>query len=205
MSIILTLIRFLLKIIMKPVLVFLLSLLALVACERPMSKVQHGLPMPIQTFAHVERFDVDVGRVGVLIDDASGDDYSADFPVSLDDQVVSYFRNKVNALGGAGRLVVRVENSFVEHERLVSGHGVLEKIGVGHVDQYTMNLFIRLEHEDDAGRVIYGRSLKARKIVNVSEHDSLVEKDQKRFDAVEDLFDIIDPEVSRIIHSEMTL
>jgi len=182
-----------------------LCLLALTACERPLGKVRHGMPMPVQTFAHIQRLPIAVQSVDVVVEDDRGDDYSADFPVSLDDKVKAYFGNKLDVIGGNGRLVVRVEDSYVEHELIEASSRIWQKVGVGNVNRYAMNLVVRLEHVDASGRVIYGRVLKAQKVVNISEHDSLVERDQQRFDAIEDMFNILDPEVTRIVRDEMNL
>ena len=190
---------------------FLLSLgvLTLAGCERPAAKLQHGLPMPVQTFAHIEPLAVAVDDVDIVVGDGVTKTYIGDYSVALDERAVLYFSKKLEAMStytGQRRLSVIIDATDVEHVQKDSQHKVFEKIGVDHVDQYTMRLAVRLEHQDLlTGDVIYGRKLNVSKTYSVSEHDSPVTREQKRFDAIEAMFDILDPEVNRVVRNEMNL
>ena len=193
---------------MKFYLLLPLCVFSLVACDRPAARLQHGLPMPTQTFEHVERLPVAVSEVAIVVADSVKKTYVGDYTVALDERAKLYFSKKLEAQPvyvDQGRLVVSIERADVKYAEKESTHSVFKKIGVDHVNEYAMNLSVRLEHQDAFGRAIYGRQLNVNKVYNVSEHDSPVMREQKRFDAIETMFEILDPEVTRVIRGEMTL
>lgn len=182
--------------------------LVLGACERPVPRVSNGLPLPAQTYDHVKRLPLRVGNVQILRDERSEGRRVGDFSVSLHDQAMLYLSKKFETrgvFGDTGQLVVKVEDVHVEHRQSPSNHSVLQRIGIDRVNHYDLGVSIRLEHRDDAGRVLYGKVLSAEKKLSISEHLSMAAREQAQFDAVEDMFVLLDPQVNRVIRNQMNL
>lgn len=175
-------------------------------CEKPANKLAHGLPLPEQTYEHVGRLSLDVREVQIFQGDV-GAEAGGDFAVSLADRALLYLSKKFKASDGGheGRLVVIIEDASVDQVHRGSRYSFLDRVGLDGVDQYSLKLTVRLEHHGDDGRVLYGRRLQARKMLEVSEHESLAQREQEQFNAVEELFAILDPEMLRVIRAEMNL
>ncbi|MFK7839985.1 MAG: hypothetical protein AB8B83_06600 [Bdellovibrionales bacterium] len=185
---------------MKQFLYLCVCLSFLSACERPVGKARHGLPMPQQTFTHFDTISVNVGSI--LIDD-TGIIGRGGVSDELLSHARSYLGHKIQRANGKGQLVVRVENASSSYVLTPSKYEMLENFALGQVQQETLKLQLRIEHLDDYGNVLHGRVLSAQKVINISEHASVSERDQKRFNAIDDIFKTIDPEMNRIIASEM--
>jgi len=176
------------------------------ACDRPVNRVKHGLPMPIQTFEHVERLDVAVNNVRIEGNIANVGRRSGDFAVPFYDQAMSYLSHKFDAQGyGEQYLSVMVERADVRHVQKQSKHMVFSKICVDRVDEYLIDLHVRIEHRDVAGLVLAGEMVKVQKRFSVSEHDSPAAREQKQYLAVEEVFKLLDPQMNRIIRETMKL
>jgi len=178
------------------------------ACERPTPRLANGLPLPAQTYAHVERLPLRVGNVQILREDHVSGRRVGDFSVSLHDQAMLYLSQKFEtrgAFGSSDELVVKIEDVRVQHMQKPSSHSIFERIGVDRVNQYDLGLSIRLEHRDNFGRVLHGKVLSAQKMLNVSEHLSMAARERAQFDAIEDMFAILDPQVNQVIGREMNL
>ncbi len=78
-------------------------------------------------------------------------------------------------------------------------------VGVDNMHLYDVNLVLRLEHISRDGYVAYAETVRASKRFGVSEHDGLAAREQKQFRAVEDLFEVLDPQMSQVIKSKMRL
>lgn len=192
----------------KSIPVLCLSLALLAGCERPMPRVYNGLPLPVQTFAHVQKLPVHVSSV--LIERGDGDQSvrSGDFVIPLHDRAIQYLSQKFEARDDwkqGDRLVAYVENSSVYQDEQPSKSEVLNKIGVGQFHHYVLTLSLRFEHVGEQGNVIYGKVLNAEKSFSVTEHSSMADREQAQFDAVEEIFKMIDPQVNQIIRNEMNL
>ena len=189
-------------------LIFLFAVFALTACERPIPRVANGLPLPSQTFEHVKRLPVKVGNVQILREDHASGGRAGDFSISLHDQAMLYLSQKFETRGAfhdSGQLVVKVEDVSVKHSQKPSNHSVLQKINIDRVHRYDLSLSIRLERRDDFGQVLYGKVLSANKVLNISEHLSISARERAQFDAIEDMFMLLDPQVNRVIRNEMDL
>ena len=182
--------------------------ITLVACERPALRVGNGMSPPVQTFEHVECLPVNVGNVQILQMDEAKDRRVGDFSISLHDRAMLYLSRKFETrgdFGHGGQLFIAVEAADVQHMQKQSQHTILQRIGLDRVDKYVLRLSLRLEHRDDYGRVLYGKVLDVTKNLNVSEHLSPAEREQAHFEAVEDMFVLLDPQVNQVVKSEMNL
>ena len=186
----------------------LLSMVVLNGCERPAPRIANGLPLPAQTFEHIERLPVNVGNVQILMEDALRDARVGGFSISLTDRAMLYLSKKFEtsgAFGADGQLVARVEVADVQHMQRPSDHRLLQTINLDRINRYFMELAIRLEHVGRDGRVLHGQVLRVSKVLNLSEHSSIAAREQAQFDAVEEMFDLLDPQVTQVVKDNMKL
>lgn len=182
-----------------------LALLVLSGCHVISHRDINGMRPAAQSFAHVEALPVHVAAVEI----ESGVDeiiVSNDFVFSLYDHGYSYFGNKLSASGvGQDVLVVRFEEANVIGEHVNAQGGVTQALDVGGVDRYRLSLKVALEHRAGDGRVLYGETLAVQQLVGVSEHSSLVQREEAQLKAIEGLFSTLDPEVERVVRDGMRL
>lgn len=191
----------------KPLVCICASVLLVSACERVTPIVSNGLPLPVQTFEHVQRLSVNVSNVQIIRGSDEMQGRMGDFSISLHDRAMQYLSQKFQTTGdlSGSQLVASVEDVQVQHMQRQSNRDFFKSLGVDMVDQYRLRLSLRLEHRTIEGRVLYGKVLSVEKTLNISEHTSLAAREQDQFEAVEDMFAILDPQVSRVIQNEMNL
>lgn len=180
----------------------------LVACTTTSGGVQSGMPMPKQTYAHIQPIKVNVTQVE--INNASArDDVPDDFVYSVSDQALLYLSRKFEASGYAppqqGRLVVRIEEARAEYGHQEADQAVGRWLNVGGSDHYRIILKVVVEHQDQYGGVIYGKALSAEQKLGISEHSSIAKRESEQMAALETLFKAIDGKITDIVTHEMRL
>jgi len=178
-----------------------------VGCARPVNRISHGLPMPSQTFAHVDPIFMSVSRVDIVSDRAAFE-VGEGFSLPLDRYTEMYLAKKlqVSAENDAGKGVVLraiIEDASVLVEEKGSSYPFLKKIGLDHVKRYSMVVAVHFQIVDHLGRVVSAERVSVARALSVSEHDAPSAREQKQFIAVEGLFDALDLHVSRVILSKM--
>lgn len=172
-----------------------------------MDRLANGLPLPVQTFEHIQRLPVNVSDVRVFSGDKADESPEA-FAISVHDRAVLYLSKKfdvVDAYVSPNTLQITIENASVTRSEQESSYSLLNMVGVDGLHLYDVSLVLRLEHLNRAGQVIHGESVRASKRFGVSEHDGLAAREQKQFKAIEDLFVVLDPQMSQVVKSKMHL
>lgn len=187
--------------------IFLFATLLLVsACERVTPIVSHGLPLPVQTFENIESLLLNIKDVHILTKHETHEE-NIDFPVSLHDSAERYLEKKLQATGTHqdGALFVILEDTHIQHTKVKSKHPVFQWLSVDNIDQYKLHLSLRLEHRYAHHNVLFGKRLSVEKTLNLSEHLSLAEREQEQFKAIEEVFILLDPQITHVIKDEMRL
>ncbi len=178
------------------------------ACTNPPNRPRNGMPMPMQTFAHIQPILLNVSRVEV-VDDFVSTPQPADFKVSLVQKTKQYFAHKLKAARyaapSAGALVVKIEDARVERDYKASESFVPQKLGLGGADVYKLKLVVLVEHHDEWGGVLAGKRFAVERGLSISEHSSLAEREQHQLDSIEAIFNTLDPDLSRALIEEMKL
>ena len=183
----------------------LISVGAVSACDRPMSRLANGLPLPMQTFDHIARLPVNVGDVRVFSSDQIGE-MPKGFVVSVHDRAVLYLSQKFDVLDASSHsLRIVIEDASVEKSEQKSSYSLFSMVGVDGLHLYDVRLSLRLEHRDDYGRVVHAESVMASKRFSISEHDGPAAREQKQFSAIEELFAVLDPQMERVVKLKMRL
>lgn len=181
--------------------VFILAVLGLPGCMSTPSP--EGKPLPQMTFAHVEPLPVNVAAVEVA---GQPDPYfEADFVVSPYNAARNYLGRRFRAGGYDGTLRLAVQSAKVTRSYAKSTQPVAGFLEVGGHDVYQVEMVIRLEHIGPSGHVLYGKTLTAKRAMNITEHASIAERERHQLESMEAMFSDLDPEVRRIVFEEMRL
>lgn len=165
------------------------AVLCLCACE---SGRPGGLPLPQMTFAQIQPMPVNVRLVNASVSESDAVD---DFAIDPGAAAKQYLARRFVAAGNSGALEINVEKAAVVKTHEAAGNSVAGFLNVGGADAYAVTLIVRFEHLDEGGRVLYGKVLTARRIVRISEHDSLATRERRQMEAMEALFSDLDREI----------
>lgn len=180
------------------------SLLVLGACASMPSP--HGKPHADITFNHLPPvlLQVDeIRRIDTAPDQLAGVPES--FTVPIDELTSAYIQRRFQAAGGAETLTVTVEDLSVRYEQKPSESRVAGFLGVAKVDSYAITITMNLMLEDGRSGAIRGRKFTARRVINISEHKSVAEREQQQLEGVEALFVDIDRAVLDIVQHQFGL
>ena len=199
------------------ILLFLVASLAVLGgCETAMHTA--GKPLPVMTFDHLQPISI---RAGMLKTHDEDDGYiSESFVVSPHQALREYLHARFQPNGFDGTLQATIEDASLRHSYESSPSNVNKYLKVGGVDVYDMTVLLKLEHLGKTGKGVvnkgavnknmdgkleYGTILTVRRIVNVSEHASIAERERAQYEAMEGLFKDLDREVLRIVLGDMGL
>ena len=180
----------------------------LTGCFFSSNRVWSGLPMPQQTFAHVEPIRLNVARIEVT-DVSNNPPLPQDFTVSPVDAAIQYFSKKMKASEHAGPqhgiVLVQIEEASVVKEHKDASGFFASKLGVGGLDAYHMRLRVSIEYRDQNNDLLHGKVINADRKFSISEHSSLAKREDAQLKSIEAVFDKIDDEVTRTLLEEMRL
>lgn len=161
-----------------------------------------GQPLPMITFAHLQKLPVNVGLVQTKTD-VQG--YSDVFIVSPYDALRDYMHARFIPKGNRGELLAVIERADVKHSHETARNSVGSALGIGGLDVYEMSIRLRLDHMGAGGGVLQGSILSATRVVKVSEHASIAERERRQFEGAEGLFQDLDAQIQAIVLDEMNL
>jgi len=187
----------------KPALV-LSSLMLLGACASMPSP--EGKPMADLTFSHLSPVSLqvnDIVRNEITQDQL--DRVPQSFTVPIDDLTNAYIKRRLQAVGGPETLSVTVEDLSVRYEQKDSDSRVAGFLGVAKIDSYNITITMNMLLEDPVSGSMRGRKFTARRVINISEHKSVAEREQQQLEGVEALFVDIDRAVLDILQHQFGL
>lgn len=161
-----------------------------------------GKPLPVMTFSHLEPISISVGAVRSASEEQG---IAEAFVVSPSRALEEYIHARFLPAGFAGLLQATTEEASIAHSYEPSDSRVGQALDVNGWDVYDMVIKVRLEHLDDHGDVLYGTVLTARRVIKVTEHSSVAERERRQFEAVEALFQDLDKQIMRIVLEDMRL
>jgi hypothetical protein len=152
-----------------------------------------GLPPPRMTFAQIDPMAVNTRVVNVNA--VSPGPVANDFIINPAESAQEYIARRFTATGTQGALEISIEKSSVTRTHLDSGNKVTDFLNVAGTDRYLVTLSLRMEHMDDGGRVLFGKVLTARRLINIEEHASLETREKAQMQGMEALFAELDKEI----------
>jgi hypothetical protein len=185
---------------LRSIICFLVCFVMLSACAsqpRP-----EGKPIPVMTFAHLTPLELSVSAVKTASANIVQDDV---FPISPYDKLQKYVAARFVPRGTQGTLSFNIESATVTHSYEPSVGAVTGFFKVGGNDVYDMRLQVRMEHLGVTNNLLDGHAITVRRIVRISEHASIAQREERQMQGVEGLFKSFDEEVTRIVLTEMNM
>lgn len=161
-----------------------------------------GKPLPMITFQHLQKLPISVGMLKTS-SEATG--VSEAFIISPHDAMRDYMHARFVPKGFSGELQAVIEQADVQHSYEASGSKVGSFLDVGGLDAYAMSIRMRLEYIGEDGGVIHGSVLNAKRVVKVSEHASIAEREKRQLEGAEGLFVDLDEQIRAIVLDQMRL
>lgn len=180
------------------------SLLVLGACASMPSP--DGKPMADLTFSHLSPVSLQVNNI--VRDETTQDQLDGmpeSFTVPIDELTNVYIKRRLQAVGGAETLRVTLEDLSVRYEQKPSESKLAGFLGVAKIDSYAITITMNLMLEDESSGAVRGRKFTARRVINISEHKSVAEREKQQLEGVEALFVDIDRAVLDILQHQFGL
>jgi hypothetical protein len=179
-----------------------LPLCLLFVCGCTSTQGAAGNAMPGLTFSHLKTIPISVGAIKT---NESESPFSESFVASPYQAFDDYIHARFAPSGFAGFLSAKVEAATISHSYQAANSDVGRFFNVAGMDVYDMTLKVRLEHLNMDGQMVRGDVLTARRIVRVSEHTSIADREKAQLDALEAMFSDLDSEVLRVVLADMDL
>lgn len=180
----------------------LISLVVLAACSSPGID---GKRPPDLTFQHIRPVNLPVSDV--VVEQGPGATTASNatsFVVPFEQVIEDYIHKKIQSVGGDKRLKVIVEESSVKERFEPSPNKVAGFLDVAGFDIYDLNLVLNVMAEDSIGGR-KGVRLKLARMIKVTEHASVAERELRQTEGVEALFRELDTNMTRITLQELDL
>jgi hypothetical protein len=181
--------------------ILLCGVVLLSACET--SYHADGAPQPKITFSHLQAIPLSVGMLNT--EDAKDAFITESFVVSPYAALREYLPTRFRPNGFNGSLKATIEDASIRHRFETSDEKFNKMLNVGGIDTYDMTILLRLEHIGNDKNLKYGTILTVRRVVRVSEHASIVERERAQLRTMDALFSDLDREILRVVLSDMKL
>jgi hypothetical protein len=184
------------------VLSFLVMMVTLAGCTANNSG---GMPLSDMTFKHLGPMPLRVSEV--IKREAVGQKrmITEDFSVPVDELLESYIADRLKPVGGPETLFVELEELTVTHSVKDPESKVAGFMGVAKVDSYAVSASFNLALENPSNGALRGKRFKVSRIINVSEHVSVIERETRQQEGIEAMFKDIDLMMMQILKNEFML
>jgi hypothetical protein len=162
--------------------------------------------MPHMTFGHLAPVPLHIERVvrsPMAPDQMAGMPES--FTVPIDDITNAYITRRLQAAGGPEVLSIDVEELSVHYDQKASENGVAEFFGVAKIDSYVVQLTMNLTLNNEHNGAVRGRKFTVRRVINITEHASVADREKRQLEGVEAMFEDVDRTVLDILQHQYGL
>lgn len=161
-----------------------------------------GKPVASMTFKHLQPIPLTIHTIDIQTVETNN---MAGFSYDLDQMVQAYLDRKFVAGGGEGTLLASLDSSSIKRGFEESSNAAADLFGLGGYDVYEAALSLRLEHLDKGLNRVYGTVVRAKRIIKISEHASIAEREYAQFEGLEHLFVELDRHVEKVVLKDMAL
>lgn len=176
------------------------TLLVLSSCYSPHHE---GKPLPLLTFSHLKPIPIAVGSVRTHTEASF---VTESFVVSPYKALENYLHARFVPAGPYdGQFEGMIQEASLRHSYEPSPANFQKFLNVGGFDVYDMNIRVKLSYLDRNGALIRGSTLSVQRIVKVSEHASIAERERRQFEAMENLFVDLDTAMQKAVLDDMNL
>lgn len=176
-------------------LIILFPLVFLTACASG-----DGKPLPKMTFEHIAPVSVYVASYEVIND--KGLTRLEGFMGDPAQSITDYFRNRFEPSGANGKLIARVTQASITHRVVKSENSFGAWLGVDRDDEYTIKAQVALQLYGLGGYQFREVKINAMRVVGISEHKSLIDRERLQMQAIDKLVDDIDQEAHKILKAQ---
>lgn len=173
----------------------LITILLLSGCE-----AGDGKPVAQMTFEHLQPSPVYVASYEVV---NNAKFYPSNLPQGFvanpEKVVLDYLGRRFSAAGSQGKLVASLENVSVLHEMRASENKVGEFLGVAKKDHYQIQVAVKIKALGLEGYDSREMTLKAQRVLEVSEHVTLAERESHQMTAIDNLIDDLDASIQKVL------
>ncbi len=178
--------------------------MALGACA--VQSAQDGKPLAKMTFAHITPEPIYVASYEAI---GLPTNKTPFMPVGFvtDPSVIAYdyLKNRFSAAGTTGKLRAVIRDVKVTHEILPSENQVGAALGIGKRDYYHITLNLSLEAFGGNGFDKKSVALTANRGVYISEHVSIVQREQAQMEALDSMLDDLDISIQKTLKEQFHL
>lgn len=174
-------------------------ILALAACET-FEPSQKNI-LPDLTFSHMPPVQVDVQTLLSSPDDPApvAPAVPHGFVVTPDALWQDYTAQRFQAVGSSGLLYVLLESYSIEQDRKESDYSWGQFLNVDGLDEYKIEMTVHLLWKDELSGEAKGQRFTVQRVTTISEHASPIEREQKQFEVMEELFQKIDANILDVL------
>lgn len=177
------------------------AILVLGAC----SSAPQATALPGLTFAHLQPLALNVSVVDIRDDSKPLKAQDESFVIAPGEALETYIQRRFAAAGPANKLEAIIEEADVTHAYKPSPNSAGKFFEVAGIDEYDVKVRLRLEHDDGAPQPLYSNTLTVHRMIRVSEHASVAEREKRQMEGLEILFQDLDREAQRIVLQDMRL
>lgn len=164
-----------------------------------------GKPLADITFAHLKPLSLDVQTVN-FENLANANAYPEDFYVAVPDLFEDYVARRFQAKGTSERdFRLTLENLDITYTQENSENSFANMIGVARTDKYSVEMQVNLSVSNPQTGALKGRRLSVKRVMNISEHVSLAEREQEQMTGVEAMFADLDQAITDVLINDFGL
>lgn len=127
------------------------------------------------------------------------------FVVSPYNAAENYIQSRFRADGAKDTLRTSFEKVGVTHTHEGAKNKIAGYLDVAGFDVYKVDLFLRLEHVSETGTVLYGNTIHAARVMKITEHASIAEREKHQLEGLEILFKDLDEQVKTVVLEDMRI
>lgn len=119
--------------------------------------------------------------------------------------IMDYLNHRFTAAGGQGRLVVALDNVSVVHQVSDSSSKVGQFLGVDRYDTYNIEAMVKITAYGLPGYESRTVQMKARRMLEVTEYLSIIEREKKQMQAIHSLIDDLDDAIVKALRNDLKI
>ncbi len=179
------------------------ALIALPACQS--GSHPDGKPLATMTFSHLQPLRLNAASVNVINQSQASGNIAEGFLVPMDEMIRAYVQRRLVAGGGDPVVNVIIERINVTHERKASQNTVANYLDMDYMDQYKVDLGMHINMEDPLTGGQRGRRFNLQRVMNISEHVSVAERETRQMQGLEEMFRQIDETIVDIVKNDFNI
>ncbi|MGN7438278.1 MAG: hypothetical protein ACTHOO_06485 [Alcanivorax sp.] len=162
-----------------------------------------GKTLAQMTFEHVKPFPVYVASYETTdLNETKAINLPEGFVTNPSSLIYDYLNNRFEAAGNQGKLMISVDDVHIQHAIEKSDNAVGSVIGLGKKDHYHIKAFVSVEGRGIGQYERLKRNLVVTRNIFISEHVSLIEREQLEMQALDSMIDDLDIALRKVLNEQ---